>query len=62
MYKYLFIVEEIKNRKSELVNKIYNEVVDDLYSGEFLDRDKVGIIRRTIKRFLDTASFIEPIK
>ena len=55
-------VAEIKNRKSELVNKIYNEVVDDLYSGEFLDRDKVGIIRRTIKRFLDTASFIEPIK
>jgi hypothetical protein len=55
-------VAEIKNRKSELVNKIYNEVVDDLYYGENLDRDKIGIIRRTIKRYLDQAPFIEPIK
>jgi len=54
-------VAEIKNRKSELVNKIYNEVIDDLYSGETLDREKTGIIRRTIKRFLDTAPFIESV-
>jgi len=55
-------VAEIKNRKSELVNKIYNEVIESIYSGETLDRDKIGIIRRTIKKYLDEAPFLEPIK
>lgn len=55
-------VAEIKTHKNELVNKIYNEVIESIYSGESLDRDKIGIIRRTIKRYLDEAPFIEPIK
>lgn len=55
-------VAEIKKHKSKLVDAIYNEVIESIYSGESLDRDKIGIIRRTIKRYLGEAPFLEPIK
>jgi hypothetical protein len=62
VYDYGDRVAEIKNRKSELVDKIYNEIIDDLYEGKPLDREKIGVIRRTIKRYLDSAPFIETSK
>lgn len=55
-------VAEIKKHKNKLIDYIYNEVIDSLYKGETLDREKIGIIRRTIKRYLDTAHFIETEK